>query len=156
VTLQIKSIDASGGSWKLVGLAISADAAPTIFPSTTPPRYEFHLGTSDGATWYYSLQTNNNISVWSSAAVPFASLTFPIRLDIVRNGANYDFKVNGSTVVTGTSYTSAQHDSMVYYHMTWAIGGALRSDTLTATVDNFGNPAAAEGRSGKEVKQITK
>ena len=76
----------------------------------------------------------------SRTPVAVASLTFPITLDIVRNGDDYDFKVDGSTIYTASEYTPAQHDSMAYYHITWGDGG-LAGTVVSATVDNFGVPA---------------
>jgi methionine-rich copper-binding protein CopC len=137
VTLQIKSLSKSGASWGVVGLSISAQATPTL--ESTSPRYLFFLLTDNGTDWKYQLKRDANNVVWTSSTFTLASLVFPIRLDAVRNGDNYDFKVNGSTVVTGSSYTSAQHDSLVYYHMTWSIG---TPSAMTATVDNFGISAA--------------
>ena len=60
---------------------------------------------------------------------------------------DYDFKVNdtaiyntsdpvGGEVVGASPYTAAQHDGLVYYHITWTSGGP--ATTMTATVDNFG------------------
>jgi methionine-rich copper-binding protein CopC len=135
VTLQIKSLSNSGTSWSLVGLSISAEATPTL--GSTSPRYLFFLLTDNGTDWKYQLRRDANNTLWTSSTFTLASLVFPIRLDAVRNGDNYDFKVNGSTVVTGSFYTSAQHDSLVYYHMTWSIG---TPSAMTATVDNFGIP----------------
>jgi hypothetical protein len=137
VTLQIKSLSKSGANWGVVGLNISAVATPNVV--STSPRYQFFLITDNGTDWKYQLRRDANNTLWTSSTFTLASLVFPIRLDAVRNGDNYDFKVNGSTVVTGSSYTSAQHDSLVYYHMTWSIG---YSSAMTATVDNFGISAA--------------
>jgi len=143
VTLTINSASATGTDWAVVGLVISADTAPTLAGSN--PRYVFILATdnANAGNWYYQVKRSpsSGAALYRSANIPYASLTFPIRLDIVRNGASYDFKVNGSTVYTASYYTSAQHDSMVYYHITW--GKSALNSSMTATVDDFGIPAAA-------------
>jgi len=139
VTMTINSASATGTDWALVGLVISSDTAPTL--AGTNPRYVFILATDTNAgNWYYQVKRSpsSGAALYKSANIPYASLTFPIRLDIVRNGASYDFKFNGSTVYTASYYTSAQHDSMVYYHITW--GKGANNSAMTATVDNFGVP----------------
>ena len=128
---QVTTLEILSVPWR----AFSAEA--TLAYNSTSPRYQFCLVTDNGTDWKYRLRRDNNNIVWTSSTYTLASLVFPIRLDAVRNGANYDFQVNGSTVVTGSFYNSAQHDSLVYYHMTWGIG---YGSAMTATVDNFGIP----------------
>ncbi|MEI6646173.1 MAG: Ig-like domain-containing protein [bacterium] len=136
VELTINSASATGTDWAMVGLVISADTAPTL-TGTSPIYYQFVLATDNAnvGNWSYRVKRAGNVSLYSSAVIPFASLTFPIRLDIVRRGAYYDFKVNDTTVYTASYYTSAQHDTMVYSHITWGDGTLT---TMASTVDNFG------------------
>lgn len=78
----------------------------------------------------------------SNVTVPTPSS--PLTLDIVRNGANYDFMANGTTLYTASYYSSTAHDSMQNYLLTW--GSGLNVTSLTGTIDNFGvipEPSAA-------------
>ena len=131
ITLTMKSSSMVGGTWGVVGLMISSDAAPTL--AGTNPRYVFTLQSVGGGNWAYRVARDSNQYLYTSAGVPYASLTLPLEFAIERNGANCDFKVNGATVYTASYYSSAQHDSMVYYHVTWGGDG-----NLVSTVDDFG------------------
>jgi len=142
VTMQIidYSPTVASGDWATTGLGIISDPTATAFD--TVPRYLFLL-TSDGSgNGSYSVRRDSNVSLFTSSTFPLASLTFPITLDIVRNGDDYDFKVDGSTLYTATYYSAAQHDSMPYYHISWGNGG-LAGTVVSATVDNFGVPPVA-------------
>jgi len=137
VTLDVESISQSTGNWGLTGIVVSQVAEPDLVgPNNTQPRYIFTLETGDGgATWFYAVRKDSHTTIYSSGSTPISGLTFPITLSIERNGDDYDFKVNGATEYTGTEYSAAVHDGLVYYHVTWGSEGSL-----TSTVDNFGVP----------------
>ena len=142
VTLTIVSNSASGDSpdWAHVGVMISSTAAPPLLGDTNPC-YFFALQTVDGgAEWSYRVKRDSNTAIYTSSSTPAASLTFPIRLDIERNGDDYDFKVDGSTLYTASHYDAATHDTLVYYHVMWGSGA---NTSMTATVDDFGVPEPA-------------
>ena len=130
VTLDINDLGAAGADWSVVGLTVSQDSAPTLNDGGL--RYVFMLLTGDSANWAYTVRASNT-TVYTSGT--FATPTSPVTLSIERNGDDYDFKVDGSTVYTGSSYSAAQHDSLAYYHIIWGDG---TNATMTATVDDFG------------------
>ena len=131
VTLTIKDATASGGTWGQVGLMISSVAQPGLLDSNA--KYELELRWN-GTSWYYLVRKDvgsGSYDLFTSSAFTFSG---PVTLEIVRNGDDYDFKANGSTLYTASSYTSAVHDSLVNYQITF--GG---DSTMTATVDDFGS-----------------
>jgi hypothetical protein len=130
VTLTVKDFARTSGTWGYVALMISAGTQPTLTAGAN--RYEFRI-MKLAAGFEYEVKANNGTDL--IADTPSATFSGPITLTIVRNGANYDFKVNGITLATGSSFTSAQHDAMVYYEI--VVGG---DGATTATVDDFGVP----------------
>ena len=143
VTLEIGDLSASGpgNDWALAGLMISQAQTPGL--TGADPRYIFDLITGNGgADWRYDVRRDSNMVLYASPTIPAASLTFPIRLDIERDGADYVFMANGSELYRSSYYAPAVQDSLQYYHITWGSGQGV---AMTATVDNFGVPAAAAG-----------
>ncbi len=116
VTLQINSLSAVGIDWALVGLAISSDTAPTL--TGTNPRYLFTVQTTDqGANWCYRVVRDGNNGLFNSALIPSGSLALPIRLDIVRNGANYDFKRQHGLYGELLQFRPARLDGVLPHHL---------------------------------------
>jgi methionine-rich copper-binding protein CopC len=130
VTLTVKDFARTSGSWGYVALMISAGPQPSITDGAN--RYEFRI-LKGGSGFEYQVKANNGTDL--IADTPTATFSGPVTLQIVRNAANYEFKANGSTLATGSTFTSAQHDAMVYYEIVFGGDG-----TTTATVDNFGIP----------------
>ena len=61
------------------------------------------------------------------------SLSGPVKLDIVRNGADYEFYANDVLKYTASSYSSSVHDTFTTFAMTMGGDGAS-----AGTVDNYG------------------
>ena len=127
VTLTVNDLAMSGGTWGYVALMISAGTQPSLTGGAN--RYEFKI-IKLAAGYRYDIKANNGTDLYADTASAFSG---PVTLDIVRNGDNYDFKANGTTLVSANSFTPAQHDAMVYYEIIFGGDGAL-----TGTVDDFG------------------
>jgi len=144
VTLDIKAVSETGVAWAVVGLAISQDSTP--YRRDTTPFYLFILQTTPNtaAGWSYQVfaaaDTSSDQPIYESTLIPYASLTLPIRMDIVRNGDYYDFNINGITLYSSNYHSPADQDSMQSYFIIWGSG---INGTMTATVDNFGVPEPA-------------
>jgi hypothetical protein len=137
ITLDVTSVSASSSrttDWTFVGLAISSTETPSF---TADSMYTFRLasvGTNiNNGLWKYQVLDGTQAAIYESASsFSFGSLT----MGIERNGDEYDFVANGSTLFTSSStYTAAENDAMVNYHIAYGSGTFT---TLDATVDNFG------------------
>ena len=143
VTLDIKSVSANNTSpsftdFALVGITLSSTGSPALQDGT--PHYTFSLrGTlyvGGGQDWFYQILDGKNPvnEIYASANFPVPTTTTTLAIE--RNGDEYDFLANGSVIYTSAgSYTAAQNDSMVNYHIAYASGTFT---TFNATVDNFG------------------
>jgi hypothetical protein len=142
VTMDVTSLSASStraDDWTFVGLTISSTETPGFGDGT--PLYTFRIlgvganiepNTVPGR-WQYNILDGANNSLFTSAS----SFEFtPVTMGIRRNGDEYDFLVDGSTIFASSgTYTEAQNDAMVNYHIAWGSGTYT---ALNATVDNFG------------------
>jgi len=143
VTLTVKGIEAVGKPWGQVGLMISTVPQPQLLDSQA--RYEWVLRHEDGgAGWVYRVRKDvgsGSYELYSSELVDPAA---PVKLDIVRNGNNYEFLANGVLhYTTGDSYDVKTRDAMVYFGVTF--GG---STAMSATVDDFSVGIPVQGASG--------
>ncbi|MBT3192426.1 MAG: hypothetical protein HN341_07710 [Verrucomicrobia bacterium] len=142
VTMDVTSLSASStreDDWTFVGLTISSTETPGFGDGT--PLYTFRIlgagadiepNTVPGR-WQYNILDGANNSLFTSAS----SFEFtPVTMGIRRDGDEYDFLVDGSTIFASSgTYTEAQNDAMVNYHIAWGSGTFT---ALNATVDNFG------------------
>ncbi len=142
VTMDVTSLSASStraDDWTFVGLTISSTETPGFGDGT--PLYTFRIlgvganiepNTVPGR-WQYNILDGANNSLFTSVS----SFEFtPVTMGIRRNGDEYDFLVDGSTIFASSgTYTEAQNDAMVNYHIAWGSGTFT---ALNATVDNFG------------------
>ncbi|MBT7065804.1 MAG: Ig-like domain-containing protein [Verrucomicrobia bacterium] len=149
VTLTVKALAGTSGSWGFVGLMISVVAEASyvvsgddtyslvlIPESATHFHYEVRKAYLDGtAPSYVDFVLTNG---------PSTEFTGPYVIDIVRNGdGNYEFLADGDLLYTSgdvaaDTYDASVKDSMVYYQILF---GAQRAQT--ATVDDFGVPYVA-------------
>jgi hypothetical protein len=118
-------------NWTCAGLIVSANAAPGIL---------------DGSPWYsvyfqqeydianhvprYRMSVNRNLDQIGNSIL--GSVPSTMKLDIVRDGADYVFKANGEEICRDSTYSST---SLSHYFMYWG-GGAL--DTLSVAADGYG------------------
>ena len=140
VTLTVKELSRSGGTWGFLGLMITA-APQQDYLTGAADSYTLAMVPQSATTFRYEVRRTyadgtNNYQLYIGPTTTFAG---PCTLDIVRNGDHYDFKANGATLYsTGTPavgdiYNTASRDSMVYYQIVFGGDGAM-----TATVDDFG------------------
>lgn len=137
VTLTVKDFVAGGGSWHQVGLMIADIAQPGLLDSNE--RYEWMIRWESGT---YNLRVRKDVGTGSFELFNEAiggTFTGPVKLDIVRAGDDYQFLANDVLKYTGTTYTSAVHDTLVNYEITKGGDGSG-----TATVDDFGISAIPE------------
>ncbi len=147
VTLDISSVSATSTSsvpdFALVGIAISTLGSPTL--QNGSPHYTFSLRStinSSSQNWFYQILDGKNPVNQIHGSANFPVPTSTTTLAIERNGDEYDFLANGSVIYTSSgSYTAAENDAMVNYHI--AYGSGLFT-TLDATVDNFNVVAVPE------------
>ena len=140
VTLTVKELSRSGGSWGFLGLMITA-APQQDYLTGTADSYTLAMAPQSATTFRFEVRRTyadgtGNFILFSGPTIPFAG---PYILQIARNGAHYDFKANGATLYsTGTPaagdiYNTAGKDSMIYHQIVF--GG---DSAMTATVDDFG------------------
>ena len=139
VTLTVKDLSRTSGTWGFAGLMISAVAQPGYI-TTGDDTYTLRMLANSATNFQFQvtrtyLDGTGDFALYDGAAQTFSG---PYTLDIVRNGDNYDFKANGATLYTtgtaaGDTYTTASKNSMVNYEIVLASDGAM-----TATVDDFG------------------
>jgi len=144
VTLTVKDLDRTSGTWGFLGLMISAVPQPGYI-TTTDDTYTLRMQPLSAADFNFQvtrtyLDGTGNYVLYNGPSETFVG---PYVLDIERVGDNYVFKANGSTLYTtgtaaGDFYSTASKDSMIYYEIV-----ALAGDgAMTATVDDFGVPGA--------------
>ena len=142
VTMTVKVLNRSGGSWGFLGLMISAVAQPG-YVSTADDTYTLAMVTLSATTFRYEvrrtyLDGTGNYQLYIGPTITFAG---PYTNTISRVGDHYEFRSNGTLLYTtaspaaGDTYTLAAKNAMVYYEIVMAGDGAI-----TATVDNFGVP----------------
>ena len=144
VTLDVTSLSAStthSGDWTFLGLTISSAAAPGFGDGS--PLYTFRLlsvgSDVNNGLWSYNVIDGANNSIYSSA--PSVSVT-SLTMGIERNGDEYDFLIDGSSIFTSAgTYDAGENDSLANYHIAYGSGVFT---TLNATVDNFGVTAIPE------------
>ena len=136
VSLAVKKVSAEGKNWAQVGLMISTVPEPQLLGSQA--RYEWIVRRETNvAGWVYRVRKDvgtGNYELYSSKPVDPGA---PVRLEIVRNGDNYEFRANGTLHYTTGDNTSDTYDvktrdSMVYFGVTFG-GGA----PMTATIDDL-------------------
>jgi len=143
VTLTVKELSRTSGTWGFAGLMItSVPQQPYLTGGgdsyllrmlaidSTTVRPQVMRTYADGAS---------NCVLYDGGDETFSG---PYTLDIERVGNEYVFKANGAPLYTtgtaaGDFYTTAVKDSMVYYQIVTAGDGAM-----TATMDDFGVPGA--------------
>jgi hypothetical protein len=131
VTLTVNAFSQTGGTWGQVGLMIGDTAEPGLLDSNE--KYEWHINYTGSG---YDLRARKDVGTGSYELFNEnlgASFSSPVKLDIVRNGANYEFYANDVLKWTASSYSSGVHDTFVNYQIT--MGG---DGPATATIDNFG------------------
>ena len=141
VTMTVKDYIGNLGGFNQLSLMISSAEQPGLLDAN--PKYEWEIRW-DGGTYKYRVRKDVGTGSYELfTEVIGATFTGPVKLDIVRNGANYEFYANDVLKYTASSYSSAVHDSMVYYQI--ILGG---QGNETATVDDFGVPAAPASTPG--------
>lgn len=146
VTLDVTSLGAStthSGDWTFLGLTISSAEAPGFGDGS--PLYTFRLLSAgsdiNNGLWSYNVIDGANSSIYTSVPAPSFSFT-ALTMGIERNGDEFDFLINGSSIFTSAgTYDAGQNDSMANYHIAYGSGVFT---TLNATVDNFGITAIPE------------
>lgn len=147
VTLTVKGVEAPGKPWGQVGLMVSSVPQPELFDSHA--RYEWVVRhETNGPGWVYRVRKDvgsGSYELYSSDPVDPAAT---VKLDIVRNGVNYDFLANGVLhYTTGGSaddrYEVEARDAMVYFGVTF--GG---SSAMSATVDDLSVGIPVQGAVG--------
>ena len=136
VTMTVEDFSRTSNTWGFLGLMITA-AEQQAYLAGTGDSYTLALADLGGGNVRPEVRSSYGdagagFQLYVGATEAFAG---PYVLDIERNGANYDFKVNGSVVYTASYYNSAAHDSMTSYQIMMAGDG-----NMTATVDDFGIP----------------
>ena len=118
---------------------ISAVAQPG-YTTTADDTYTLQMGTINATDFQFLVTRTYLDGVPDYVLYVGPSQTFvgPYVLEIVRDGAEYVFKVNGTTLYTtgiagGDVYDTAAKDALIYYEIVVAGDG-----TVTATVDDFG------------------
>jgi hypothetical protein len=139
VTLTVKALSRAGGTWGFMGLMISAVAQPGYI-STADDTYTLQMGTINATDFQFLVTRTYLDGIPDYVLYTGPSQTFigPYVLEIVRDGAEYVFKANGTTLYTtgtagGDVYDTAAKDALIYYEIVMASDG-----NLTATVDDFG------------------
>ena len=140
VTMTVKSLSRTGGSWGFMGLMISAVPQPGYI-STTDDSYTLRMQPLSATEFKVNvtrtyLDGTGNYELYTAPVLTFAG---PYVLKIVRVGDHYQFLVDDIQIYTtalpaaGDFYDTAAKDSMVCYQIVVASDGAV-----TATVDDFG------------------
>lgn len=115
------------GNWTCAGLVVSSGATPGIF--------------DDPAGWYgvYFQQDYKGMRFAAGKGlstelgrITLSSIPSTIKLDVLREGAEWVFKANGAEIARDSSFTSSE---MPHYMMYWGGGAA---DTLSVSADNYG------------------
>jgi hypothetical protein len=131
VTMTVVDFNVAGGSWYQVGLMIGDTAAPDLLDSNE--RYEWTIRWESGT---YKLRVRKDVGTGGFDLFNEdlgGSFAGPVKLDIARVGDNYQFLANDVLKFTGTTYSSAVHDTFVNYLLTKGGDGGG-----TATIDDFG------------------
>lgn len=131
VTMTVVDFNVTGGSWHQVGLKISSNPADTLLDSNS--RYEWAIRWESGT---YKLRVRKDVDTGSYDLFNEdlgGSFAGPVKLDIARVGDNYQFLANDVLKFTGTTYSSAVHDTFENYQLTKGGDGGG-----TATIDDFG------------------
>lgn len=126
VTVTYSNYVSNNAVWTCAGLIVSASATPDLFSGS--PLYAVYFQ-QDGAN-SYRYTVNKNLEELHRVSVP--SLPSTVKLDIVRDGADYVFKANGAEIWRDAAYAST---SLSHYFMYWGGGAA---DTLSVSADNYG------------------
>ncbi len=139
VTLTVKELKRTDGTWGFVGLMISAVEQPGYI-TTEDDTYTLRMAPTGPTTFNFQvtrtyLDGTSDYVLYQGADETFSG---PYVLDIERDGDNYVFLVNGTALYTtgnaaGDLYDTAARDTMVYYQIVMAGDGAM-----TSTVDDFG------------------
>jgi hypothetical protein len=140
VTLTVKALGRTSGTWCFLGLMITA-APQQDYLTGAADSYTLAMAPQSATTFRNEVRRTyadgtNNFQLYIGPTITFAG---PYTLDIVRSGDHYDFKGNGATLYsTGTPaagdiYNTASRDSMIYHQIVF--GG---DSAMTATVDDFG------------------
>ncbi len=144
VTLTVKGVKAAGKPWGQVGLMISSVPQPQLFDSHA--RYEWVLRhETNGPGWVCRVRKDvgsGSYELYSSKPIDPAAA---VRLDIQRNGDNYEFLANGVLhYTTGDNaadrYAPKQRDAMAYFGVTF--GG---SHAMSATIDDLSAGIPVQG-----------
>ena len=141
VTLTVKDLSRTSGTWGFAGLMVSAVPQPGYI-TTGDDTYTLRMQPTSATEFNFQVTRTyqdgtSNYVLYDGAPQPFSG---PYDLDIERVGDDYVFKANGATLYTtgtaaGDTYSTASKNSMVYYETVLAGDGAM-----TATVDDFGIP----------------
>lgn len=126
VTVTYSNYVSNNAVWTCAGLIVSANAAPDLFDGS--PLYSVYFQ-QDGASGF-RFTVNKNLVELQRVAVP--TLPSTMKLDILRDGADYVFKANGAEIWRDAAYAST---SLSHYFMYWGGGAA---DTLSVSADNYG------------------
>jgi hypothetical protein len=110
-----------------VGLIISSVEQGTIVSNV--PQYELLMSQEGGGYHYVVLKNGIAAVLASTTQVPDPPST--IKFEILRDGANYVFKVNDAELCRDSSITA----SLPYFCFDWAVAG---TNTLSVSADNFG------------------
>lgn len=130
VMLTLKDYNQSSNTgWVGAELALSAVQSPGIFDDNAIYRFVVYTG---DATPQYVLKGANNLVL---DVLNVASFPSTIKLDIVRDGADYVFKINGDEIFRDATYAST---SLPYYFIGWGASGPGAANTLTVRADDFG------------------
>lgn len=141
VTLTVRAFSQTGGTFGQLGLMIGDTAQPGILDSNE--KYEWHIRYTGSG---YRLRARKDVGTGSFDLFSESlgnSFSGPVKLDIVRNGDDYEFYANDVLKHTATSYSSAVHDTFVNYQITF--GG---DSPATGTVDDFGIGGGGGGGGG--------
>jgi hypothetical protein len=146
VTLTVKSLGKTSGSWGYVGAMISVVSSPGYI-TTTDDTYSLLLIPESATHFHHEvrrtyLDGTGDFILYSGASTAFAG---PYTNEISRVGDHYEFRANGALLYTtatpaaGDFYDLTVKDSMAYYQIVFGGDGAV-----TATVDDFGVPPSTD------------
>jgi hypothetical protein len=139
VTMTVKALSRTSGTWGFLGLMISAVPQPGYI-TTTDDTYTLRMNTISETTNRFEVTRTYQDGTGDYILNQSADEAFsgPYVLEIVPVGTNYVFKVNGTPLYTsgtaaGDTYDTTAKDSLIYYEIVVAGDGVI-----TATVDDFG------------------
>ncbi len=116
-----------GPNWTCAGLVVSASANPDLFSGSASYALYFQQDYNGGIR--YAVNKNGLTELHRET---LGSIPSTMKLDILRDGADYVFKANGVELFRDNSNSGT---ALPNYFIYWG-GGA--GDTLSLSADNFG------------------